>query len=237
MTINHKEILGMLESHKPITELSAGIQRRQELIEKIIDLQNPGETKDLITIAHEFKELVKLNEEELNLRYLSKKYPYFKFELEDRDIHAVLRSYLGKTLPDFPSGLKYLGIFDCENLEALREFPPGLEILFIHDCDKIKVLPEFPPGLKYLRIEGCRNLGSIPELPSGLKELNIYNCPNLGSVPEFPPGLKSLRITTCPNLGSIPEFPPGLETLRIYHCPNLTQETLDRIKEFNKKQS
>ena len=189
MTINHQEILSMLESHDPNTELSAGIQRRQDLIRKIMHEQNPDQTKDLITIAQDFKELMNLDENELTLRYLRKKYPDFEFEFYNGGI-ASLSEYYGNTIAEFPPGLKDLYMWDCPNIETLPEFPPSLKSLYINDCE---------------------NLESIPELPTGLEKLSVK---------------------TCPKLENVPEFPSSLERLRIESCLNLTQETRDRIKEF-----
>ena len=258
MSMCNQEILGMLESPDRSRKLRALIQLRQDLIRRIMDEQNPDKTKDLITVAHEFKELVKLDVNELTLRYLSKKYPDFEHSLEDGDIHAILKSYKGRTLPNFPPGLKDLSIWDCENLEALPEFPPGLESLSLYNCRNLESVPEFPPGFERLAIFHCDKIETLPEFPSSLKELSILICRNLEVLPDFPPGLESLNIRYCENLEALPEFPPGLECLEIDNCPkfkllpefpsslkdleitdcpNLTQETLDRIKEFNKKQS
>ena len=202
MSMCNQEILGILESHDRNRELSALIQCHQEKIKYIMEKESLSKPKDLITIARDFKELVKLDENELKTKYnvlkieeLKVQYPDFKFKLQEGDIHAELWFYKGKALPEFPSGIVYLMIKYCENLEALPEFPPGLECLEIDNCTKLKLLPEFPPGLG-LVIGGCKNLELLPEFPQSLKFL-IF-------------------------LGG---------------CPNLTQETLDRIEEFENKQS
>ena len=237
MTINNQEILRMLEFHKPKRELSAVIQGHQEKIKYIMGLQNPGETKDLITIAHEFKELVKLNEDELEDRYLTRvkqQYPDFKLSLEDGDIHASLYRYEGDTLPDFPPGLKGLKIEYCKNIEVLPDFPSSLKDLSIKSCRNLKTLPEFPSGIEYLKIEYYENLEALPQLPN-LKKLGIMCCPNLGSIPEFPPGLDSLSIWDCENLEALPEFPSSLEKLTVEYCHKLNRETRDRIKNYKGK--
>ena len=172
MTINHQEILRMLESHDPNTELSESVQRRQDQIQYIMEQENPDQTKDLITVAQDFKELMNLGGNELRTRYLTKlehQYPDFEFELKNGSIHASLI---------------------CKNLE---------------------ILPEFPPGLK---------------------DLYIWDCPNIETLPEFLSSLERLRIESCPKLENVPEFPERLKGLYIEDCPNLTQETRDRIKEF-----
>ena len=135
MSINNQEILTILESPGRITELSAGIQRRQELIEKIMDLQNPGKTKDLITITQDFKALMNLDYNELRTKYnvlkieeWKRTYPDFKFKLEDGNIHATLVGYEGKTIPEFPPGLEELKVsglcpnLDQETLDRIEEF-------------------------------------------------------------------------------------------------------------------
>ena len=179
MTINHQEILRMLESHDPNTELSESVQRRQDQIQYIMEQENPDQTKDLITVAQDFIELAHLDENELRKKYniakfeeLKQQYLDIRITLINGGIYAELIKYEGKTLPEL-----------LESLESLE-------------------------------IKWCKNLATLPAFPSGLKILSIGKCPNLESVPEFP---------------------TGLERLRIEDCPNLTQETRDRIKEFNSK--
>ena len=182
MTINNQEILKMLEFPNPNEEVNDAIKDRQRYIESIMELENPGKPKDLISIARNFKELVKLNEDELEDRYLTRlkqQYPDFKLSLEDGDIHASLYRYEGDTLPEFPPGLKKFDILGCKNLE---------------------LLPEFPSSLKELNMWYCPNLESVPKLPLGLEHLSIYNFENLEVLPEFPSSLKSLDIEECPNL-------------------------------------
>ena len=78
--------LESLLNYDPNKELSAGIQRRQDQIQYIMEQENPAQTKDLITIAQEFKELVNLDEIELRTRYLSKKYPDYYFTLNENGL-------------------------------------------------------------------------------------------------------------------------------------------------------
>ena len=258
MTISNQEILRMLEYHNnPITELSAVIQHSQEKIKYIMEKESLSKPKDLITIARDFEELLNLNENQLNLRYLSKKYPDFKFSIRGVGIHATLSAYTGNTVAEFPPGLKDLSISDCENLERVPKLPAGLEELeivncenletlaelssslerlVIEKCQKLTSLPSLPPSLEVLFLD-CENIESIAELPEGLKVLHFKWCHKLKTIPKFPSSLYRIGFHFCKTLTNIPEFPPGLEILSIISCPNLNQKTLDRIEEFNKKQS
>ena len=239
MSINNQEILEMLGAHEPKRQLSAVIQRSQELIRQIMDEQDPNQTKDLISIARDFKELVKLNEDELKLRYLSVKYPDFKFNIKGFGVHAGLSMYpynKVKTILEFPPGLESLRIDNYVAL-SLPELPFGLKELDMLFCPSIERISKLPSSLEKLEINGFYKLEALPVFPSSLTMIRFDNCPNLESIGKFPSSLKYLDIFDCENLEAIPDFPSSLESLYIKHCPKLTQETLSRIKEFNYRQT
>ncbi len=84
-----------------------------------MELENPDQTKDLVTIIQDFKELMNLGGNELRTRYLTKlehQYPDFEFELKNGDIDATLINYEGETIAEFPPSLVELRIEDCPNL-------------------------------------------------------------------------------------------------------------------------
>ena len=124
------------------------------------------------------------------------------------------------SLTSFPLGfftkLKYLNIWNCENLESLavperlhHEDLASLETLHIFNCPNFVSFPQdgLPtPNLKNFRVFGCDKLKSLPLqlhtlLPS-LEVMVLYKCPELASFPEggLPPNLSFLEISYCNKL-------------------------------------
>ena len=124
------------------------------------------------------------------------------------------------SLRSFPLGfftkLKYLNIWNCENLESLA-IPEGLhhedltslETLHICNCPNFVSFPQggLPtPNLRFFRVFNCEKLKSLPhqlhtQLPS-LEVMVLYKCPEVVSFPEggLPPNLSFLEISYCNKL-------------------------------------
>ncbi|RVW62358.1 putative disease resistance protein [Vitis vinifera] len=148
------------------------------------------------------------------------------------------------SLRSFPLGfftkLKYLNIWNCENLESLA-IPEGLhhedltslETLHICNCPNFVSFPQggLPtPNLRFFRVFNCEKLKSLPhqlhtQLPSlegGFKEED-----RLESFPEeglLPSTLTSLRICNLPmkSLGKEGlRRLTSLKSLEIYSCPDI----------------
>ncbi|KAF8395650.1 hypothetical protein HHK36_019600 [Tetracentron sinense] len=145
------------------------------------------------------------------------------------------------SLTSFPRGglpttLKYLGIYDCINLESLPEDLKNLTSLSSLTINKCPCLVSFAEGglpsmLDYLRIDDCMNVRSLlKDLYSltCLNHLKIWNCPSLVSFSEeeIPTTtiLREVSIYNCKNLGSLPNWMynlTSLQKLTLNHCPSL----------------
>ncbi|KAJ4949936.1 hypothetical protein NE237_005605 [Protea cynaroides] len=120
-----------------------------------------------------------------------------------------------------PSCLKYLELYNCDNLKKLAQSLCNLHCLteiIIEGATGLACLPKellTLTSLHKLSIYNCPSSMSLVEmkLPIGLQSLHISNCSNL----------QRLTLSSCPSLVSLAEMklPIGLQFLNIVKCNNL----------------
>nr|XP_023902096.1 putative disease resistance protein RGA1 [Quercus suber] len=139
--------------------------------------------------------------------------------------------------------LRFLMIYDCENLKCLFEGMEGrltnLRTLFVAECPRLTSLSlsiRHLTALKTLIILECEELSLMEmegednqDLKLSLQNLIIMGLPKLEVLPQWLQGsantLQLLRIVECENLKALPEWLPrlkSLHTLWIVKCPKLS---------------
>ena len=177
-----------------------------------------------------------------------------KLEELPKDIRYLIRLRLfmvatkQKCLPGFSNSLRYLGLFNCGNLESLVEMMQvctSLRFLRIKNCGGlISLLPtlKFHTTLEALSIENCEKLDlteiedNQDDFPMSIRALNFTGLPQLTAMPDWikrsAKSLQILVIENCPNLTALPEWLVSLESLRrlaILNCPMLSSLSNEKL--------
>ena len=144
-----------------------------------------------------------------------------KLEELPKDIRYLIRLRMfsvatkQKCLPGFSNSLRYLGLFNCGNLESLVE------------------MMQVCTSLRFLRFKNCGGLISLlPTLKfhTTLEALSIENCEKLDlteiedNQDDFPMSIRALNFTGLPQLTAMPDWikrsAKSLQILVIENCPN-----------------
>ncbi|KAM3282976.1 disease resistance protein Roq1-like [Capsicum chacoense] len=123
-------------------------------------------------------------------------------------------SPLIRSLPLYFSGLSYLHLEDCEDLETFPDTIPNLKDLCISGCKKLATLANSlfeSEQLEELEISKCPRLVDLSislGVHMKLKQLVISDCENLKKLPNSiqMESLEYLRISNCPKLDTFPEI-------------------------------